>query len=417
MIDKVARDSGDEAADTVWNNAHSGMKTVTVSQLSGTAKFFCTMSPVANYGEFYPDVENGKLVMKHTQGAANDTFSIVDGVLKASNNIYSFDYPNVKVESNTIACTLTSSMFVYTAVPTQGYRFTYNSDGLRVKKESIKGGLVIESTDYTLHGKLVTEMRKGQDVLHFFYDAQGRVSMVEWNGEKYGYVHNLQGDIAAIVDSSGAKVVEYRYDAWGRDIGRTLTSDIGELNPFRYRGYVYDEETELYYLRTRYYNAIIGKFTCLDDCIPGALLEENVFSYAKNNPILNGDPDGTTSYTVVLNVYYPENYGNKEGHYDISIISKETGQETIMSYGPDSDNNGIITSYQYGRGTNQIPNERFLIFDDVSEDDIDRFYSNYYEKYATVTDEEGPVYGSSIDRVIYEDSKTYRKKKSSKKTT
>ena len=86
-----------------------------------------------------------------------------------------------------------------------------------------------------------------------------------------------------------------------------------------------------------------------------------------------------------------------------------------MSYGPDSDNNGIITSYQYGRGTNQIPNERFLIFDDVSEDDIGRFYSNYYEKYATVTDEEGPVYGSSIDRVIYEGSKTYRKKKSSKK--
>ena len=74
------------------------------------------------------------------------------------------------------------------------------------------------------------------------FAAQGRVFMVEWNGERYGYVHNLQGDIVAIVDSSGAKVVEYRYDARGRDIGHTLTSDIGELNPFRYRGYMYDEE-------------------------------------------------------------------------------------------------------------------------------------------------------------------------------
>ena len=74
------------------------------------------------------------------------------------------------------------------------------------------------------------------------FAAQGRVFMVEWNGERYGYVHNLQGDIVAIVDSSGAKVVEYKYDARGRDIGHTLTSDIGELNPFRYRGYMYDEE-------------------------------------------------------------------------------------------------------------------------------------------------------------------------------
>lgn len=36
-------------------------------------------------------------------------------------------------------------------------------------------------------------------------------------------------DIVAILDSAGAKVVEYRYDAWGRDIGRILTSDIRDI--------------------------------------------------------------------------------------------------------------------------------------------------------------------------------------------
>ena len=216
--------------------------------------------------------------------------------------MYSFDNPMLQVESITIAGPMTAGMYVYTAAPTREIRFYYNADGLRTRKETTLGGRVVETTDYILHGKLVTEMRRGNDVLHFFYDAQSRPAMVKYNGQMYTYVHNLQGDIMAIVDSGGAKVVEYRYDAWGRDIGRTLTSDIGELNPFRYRGYVYDEETGLYYLRSRYYNAIIGKFTCLDDCIPGALLEENVFSYAKNNPILNGDPDGTTSWSAPQNV-------------------------------------------------------------------------------------------------------------------
>ena len=134
---------------------------------------------------------------------------------------------------------------MYTAAPTREIRFFYNADGLRTRKQMVLGGRIIETTDYTLHGKLVTEIKHGRDVLHFFYDAQSRPAMVKWNGVMYSYVHNLQGDIVAILDYEGNKVVEYRYDAWGRDIGRTLTSDIGELNPFRYRGYVYDEKTGL----------------------------------------------------------------------------------------------------------------------------------------------------------------------------
>lgn len=50
-------------------------------------------------------------------------------------------------------------------------------------------------------------------------------------------------------------VVEYRYDAWGNHAalnpdGSDCESGIGILNPFRYRGYYYDTETELYFLQT-----------------------------------------------------------------------------------------------------------------------------------------------------------------------
>ena len=50
-------------------------------------------------------------------------------------------------------------------------------------------------TDYTLHGKQIVHLSQLSDHLHFFYDAQGRPSIVDFNGTKYGYIHNLQGDI------------------------------------------------------------------------------------------------------------------------------------------------------------------------------------------------------------------------------
>ena len=73
--------------------------------------------------------------------------------------------------------------------------------------------------------------------------------MVTYNDVDYFYVYNLQGDVVALIDANGTQVVEYVYDAWGYPISKTgsLAATIGTLNPFRYRGYVYDEETKLYY--------------------------------------------------------------------------------------------------------------------------------------------------------------------------
>ena len=61
------------------------------------------------------------------------------------------------------------------------------------------------------------------------------------------------GDIVGIVDSNGILVVEYKYDAWGKPLSTTgtLAGTLGKLNPFRYRGYVYDEEKGLYCLNSR----------------------------------------------------------------------------------------------------------------------------------------------------------------------
>ena len=102
--------------------------------------------------------------------------------------------------------------------------------------------------------------------------------------------------VTGVVDASGNIVVEYKYDAWGKIIGRTgsLVSTLGYLNPFRYRGYVYDEETGLYYLRSRYYNPEWGRFINADSLLGkrGALMSHNLFAYCRNELIARRDIDG-----------------------------------------------------------------------------------------------------------------------------
>ena len=177
--------------------------------------------------------------------------------------------------------------------------FVYNADGLRVQKTV--NGVV---TKYTLHGKNIVHMTSGTDELHFFYDAQNRPAVVVYNGTAYAYVKSLQGDIVAILDENGNTVVSYGYDAWGAPLWCTgeLAETLGTLNPFRYRGYVFDEETGLYYLRSRYYNPQWGRFVNADMLIQCKKIGCNLFAYCSNRPILFSDANGTEESSEVYEV-------------------------------------------------------------------------------------------------------------------
>ena len=167
--------------------------------------------------------------------------------------------------------------------------FVYNADGLRVQK-TVNG----VATKYTLHGKNIVHMTSGADELHFFYDAQNRPAVVVYNGTAYAYVKSLQGDIVAILDENGNTVVSYGYDAWGAPLWCTgeLAETLGKVQPFRYRGYVFDEETGLYYLRSRYYNAALSRFVNMDSVLLKGILQSNQQAYCINNPILYSDSNG-----------------------------------------------------------------------------------------------------------------------------
>ena len=77
-----------------------------------------------------------------------------------------------------------------------------------------------------------------------------------------------------------------------------MASTLGLANPLRYRGYVYDTETGLYYLQSRYYNPGWGRFINADDTTllasspSKAHWDKNVFAYCDNNPLNRVDEDG-----------------------------------------------------------------------------------------------------------------------------
>ena len=129
-----------------------------------------------------------------------------------------------------------------------------------------------------------------------------------YDGIKYHYIHNSHGDIVGIIDAAGNLVVEYKYDAWGKPLSvtGTLKTSLGILNPFRYRGYVYDEESDLYYLENRYYLSCINRFINGDwvflNIYPRTSkpLYQNLFAYCENNPVTKFDPYGLWSWKTVL---------------------------------------------------------------------------------------------------------------------
>ena len=166
----------------------------------------------------------------------------------------------------------------------------FNASGQRISK-------TVNGTTYNYHylGDQLVEMAWGANRMHFTYDAVGPLS-VNFNGTDYFYLRNAQGDVTGLVDSAGTKVVSYAYDPWGKtwDASGTLATTLGTFNPLRYRGYVYDTETGLYYLNSRYYNPTWGRFINADNQLSTGsdLIGVNLFAYCGNNPVNRVDPTG-----------------------------------------------------------------------------------------------------------------------------
>ena len=158
--------------------------------------------------------------------------------------------------------------------------FTYNADGIRTSK-TVNGvkhiyalsGSTVLSEEWTENGV--------QHLIIYAYDTAGSpIGMLYRNStylesffDSYLFGKNIQGDILYIYDKNGNRLVSYTYDAWGNILSTVYSnggaSTSARFNPLRYRGYYYDTETGLYYLNSRYYDSVAGRFINADEIING----------------------------------------------------------------------------------------------------------------------------------------------------
>ena len=140
-------------------------------------------------------------------------------------------------------------------------------------------------------GKLIRQT-DGTNIWDFFYDESGHPYALKYNGTTYYYVTNLQGDVLAILDGNKQVVASYSYDPYGKVL--TASGTLAEINPLRYRGYVYDSDTGFYYLQSRYYDPTTCRFLNADSYASTGqgILGHNMFAYCRNNPVIRVDITG-----------------------------------------------------------------------------------------------------------------------------
>lgn len=192
------------------------------------------------------------------------------------------------------------------------YEYSYNSDGMRtVKKVYENNELVYTYTyiwdgDVLLGGRMEVTDADEPITIRYLYDDSGELYGMDYNGNGYyGFIKNLQGDIVSIVplDSESNVELNIEYDAWGKPIFEESSLEAAFMKAMimaavnvGYRGYFYDFETGLYYLRSRYYDPEIGRFINADDTdylgYDDTPLSTNLFAYCENNPVKYKDEKG-----------------------------------------------------------------------------------------------------------------------------
>ena len=176
--------------------------------------------------------------------------------------------------------------------------YSYDVNGQRVKKT-----VGTAQTDYYYddNGRLIMQEDDG-GYIWFYYNPSGAPASMSYHGTHYYFLKNLQGDVVALVNMQGDVVARYTYDAWGNllyifDGSGNMVTDpnhIANQNPIRYRGYYYDTESGLYYLNSRYYDPVTGRFINADGYVSTGqdISGFNMFAYCNNNPVNMLDPNG-----------------------------------------------------------------------------------------------------------------------------
>ena len=179
------------------------------------------------------------------------------------------------------------------------YSYIYDDKGFRLKKINNNTD---EITEYFYEGNNLVLETCNNYKIYYYYDENNDLIGFKYNNQKYYYIRNIFNTIEKVIDSNGNIVISYRYDPYGRVIMTTKANN-APINHFVYKGYYYDDETEFYYLLSRYYYPEICRRISpdlIDYLDHQSIIGLNLYSYCNNDPVNKYDPTGHSAIALLI---------------------------------------------------------------------------------------------------------------------
>ena len=216
-------------------------------------------------------------------------------------------YPGGYTDNHLFPTSINGNNITYIGKNIEGYgeyTYKYNEQGIRVNKSKTNYNI-----DYIIENNKIVKTKETKSGIiksvEYHYDEHDMLVGLTYNDKEYFYDRDVLGNINRIIDITGKEYVRYKYTAYGeviKEINVSLTTiekqianTLKEINIFLYKGYCYDEETQLYWVSSRYYSPELCRFISPDDIEyldPESVNGLNLYCYCKNNPIMYADPSG-----------------------------------------------------------------------------------------------------------------------------
>ncbi len=202
----------------------------------------------------------------------------------------------------------------------------YDAEGLHHEMEE-NGKLV----SFIYRGDEVIAEESQEDKIRYIRTSVLLASDAESARTYYHYASDEMGSITHVTDSENEEILNhYEYDAWGN----LTTCEENVHNRFKFNGQQYDPISQQYYLRARYYNPVIGRFTQEDSYNVDGL---NLYAYCRNNPVSYVDPSGNIcgrrANTLMDNVLSGKALTRKERRQLSARLRDEARNGTISDKG------------------------------------------------------------------------------------
>jgi RHS repeat-associated protein len=225
--------------------------------------------------------DNDRLITEgatsYTYDANGNTLSKDDGSLTS----YSYDYDNRLAQVQT---------------PTNTLAYSYDVNGIR-QSVSVDGVVTKHLVDSNRDYAQVIEERDASDNLQASYIYGNDLISQNRGGSAGYYHHDGMGSVRVLTDATEGATDTYAYEVFGNLVSSTGSS----TNHYFFAGEQRDPYTGQYYLRARYMDPSLGRFTQQDEwagklCTPITL---NKYIYADDDPINKIDPSGYMSLSSV----------------------------------------------------------------------------------------------------------------------